>query len=572
MLTIVYYNFLLCAERDFILLDISIVLHNSEQYLERLIASLKQQTFPLSEISLLIYDNNSSDNTLLILDELIRPLQKKFQQYILIKGNTRIACSKAQNLIIAHGKNDFIFLLKPQVELSETGLDTLYNIAKRDKSDVSAWEPRLSPYEHPKTYDPITLETSWFTNTAVMIRRASFEQVKGFKSFFCPYGEDVDLSWRLRDIGSRLRYIPQSIITYNPDFSSTLKLIDSIRINLFLHTRFGSLKSIYNGLRQHTLLLNTKTNKQPIQLQFIIILKNLIKFFLRLQHRHKTSKKNNKPVFSNWDYDTSRIGNTHDISPCLSLKNDKPVSILIRTMGKQKLLAQALSCIENQTYQLIEVVIIEDGQQTLDNFLIPYQKKLNINYQALGHNKGRCHAGNQAMENATGDYYLFLDEDDLLYADHIEQLLIAIEKNHTKLAYSFAFELPSVYAEDNNSILHEGHLFSHFKQGFSFPALLQANYLPINSVLFHHSLYHECGGFNPEIDLNEDWNLWVRFSINYRPFVNIAKTTAIYRVPLKQKVNRKRHQQLLEQQQRVRELQSGLMIEINVEELLKLIK
>ena len=48
------------------------------------------------------------------------------------------------------------------------------------------------------------------------------------------------------------------------------------------------------------------------------------------------------------------------------------VSIIIRTLGKKPLLAQAMDCVTHQTYPNIEVVVVEDGPPTLETFLKSY--------------------------------------------------------------------------------------------------------------------------------------------------------------------------------------------------------
>ena len=46
---------------------------------------------------------------------------------------------------------------------------------------------------------------------------------------------------------------------------------------------------------------------------------------------------------------------------------------------------------------------------------------------------------------------------------------------------------------------------------FSRPAMWHHNYMPIQSVLFHRSLFEQHGGFAEDMDQLEDWNLWTRY-------------------------------------------------------------
>lgn len=54
--------------------------------------------------------------------------------------------------------------------------------------------------------------------------------------------------------------------------------------------------------------------------------------------------------------------------------------------------------------------------------------------------------------------------------------------------------------------------------------------MPIQNVLFRKSVYEKHGGFDLEIDHQEDWNLWCRYA-QEGDFVHVPKTTALYRVP-----------------------------------------
>ena len=48
--------------------------------------------------------------------------------------------------------------------------------------------------------------------------------------------------------------------------------------------------------------------------------------------------------------------------------------------------------------------------------------------------------------------------------------------------------------------------------------------------MFRRTLYETKGGFDPELDNLEDWNLWVRYTLE-QDFEMIDKVTSLYRVP-----------------------------------------
>ena len=51
-------------------------------------------------------------------------------------------------------------------------------------------------------------------------------------------------------------------------------------------------------------------------------------------------------------------------------------------------------------------------------------------------------------------------------------------------------------------------------QPFDRITLWHHNYLPIQAVLFHRSLFEAHGGFAEDMDQLEDWNLWTRYTIH----------------------------------------------------------
>ena len=65
-----------------------------------------------------------------------------------------------------------------------------------------------APNEHPKPYDPLTLETPWISGACFAIAPQLFQETNGFDENIFMYCEDVDLSWRARLLGYRTKLCP----------------------------------------------------------------------------------------------------------------------------------------------------------------------------------------------------------------------------------------------------------------------------------------------------------------------------------------------------------------------------
>lgn len=64
--------------------------------------------------------------------------------------------------------------------------------------------------------DPSTpKEVDWLSGCAVALRRAAFEQVGGFDPAYFMYVEDVDLGYRLRQEGWRVRWEPRAVVVHS---------------------------------------------------------------------------------------------------------------------------------------------------------------------------------------------------------------------------------------------------------------------------------------------------------------------------------------------------------------------
>jgi len=242
------------------------------------------------------------------------------------------------------------------------------------------------------------------------------------------------------------------------------------------------------------------------------------------------------------NYEIRRGGEFTETVLAEHLPRRSKVSILVRTLGRRAKLDRALRSVANQTYRNLEVIVVEDGPATLGDFLSEF-RDLDIVYHPLGENRGRCHAGNEAMNRASGEYLVFLDEDDEFYADHIEQLVAAALTSGTEVAYATAFEVPTEW-DSAGKILRQGEPIVQFQQKFSRLALCYRNYLPILTVLFHRSLFERFGGMDPDLDNLEDWDLWLRFCAAGARFAFLNKTTSLYRIPYRRKDYGIRYQSL----------------------------
>ena len=515
--------------------DLSIVTYSPDlSALRALLGSLREQVDGV-QAQLLIQDNSAAADT----TEQIRQMlaaETAFARVDVQRSGENLGFGRGHNANAARGSAPYFLVLNQDCVLEPNVLGPLLAAASEDDAKVAAWELRQIPYEHPKAYDPVTLETPWASGAATLFRRSAFDAVGGFEPRIFMYGEDVDLSWRLRAKGYRLRYMPRFAVlhrTYKVAGEvKPLQVLGGVETNLCLRARFGGRRRTLRGVLR---LFVEALAPQDFPGRRAGLLRAGLRFLWQWPYFYATRvvpTAEFTPIFAGRDYEVRRDG---AFVPMRSQRESPRaatplVSILIRTVDRGAWLEQALTTVANQTWPNIEAVVIEDGPPRSQAVAERFRGRLNIRYVATGSRVGRARAGNIALAEARGEWLNFLDDDDVLFADHVEVLLDAARDRGVKGTYGFSWETPTRIIDRDAAKYEELSYLTLHRHPFDRLTLWHHNIFPIQAVLFHRSLYERYGGFAEDMDQLEDWNLWTRYTLE-DDFVLVEKTTSKYRVP-----------------------------------------
>ena len=196
------------------------------------------------------------------------------------------------------------------------------------------------------------------------------------------------------------------------------------------------------------------------------------------------------------------------------------VSIIIRSMGRSTL-RQAMDSIAGQNYPCLEMVVVnakgEDHPPLPEHYGRIPVRVCNANWPLP-----RSRAANLGMEQAQGDYLLFLDDDDWLLPNHINALMTALQQQlHLRIAYAGVECQREVEGRRETALV--------YNSPFDAIRLLYENYLPIHAVLFERRLFLEGCRFDETLDVYEDWDFWLQLRAT-GPFVHVDQVSAIYRI------------------------------------------
>ncbi|GAB3259888.1 glycosyltransferase family 2 protein [Chitinimonas naiadis] len=424
-------------------LDISIVLYrNTVEQLSGLLASLARQRLETGVIANVLLLNNDVDDAAAV-EALLGRCETGDLAVSLRHASVNGGFGTGQNHNFQHGEAEYFLVLNPDCVLEDDAIACLLAAAQGDDG-VAAWEMRQLPHEHPKLYDPVSGATDWVACAAVLFRRSAYAAVGGFDERIFMYAEDVDLSWRLRAAGWGLRYVPQATTRHdsyaNIRVPKPLQAIESVYGSLCLRARYGSRAQVMAGLG-FALLQMLAPERFPGRRR---LLWGAVRRFLKVQDVFRTSGESLRgqgflPYFSQWNFAPHRPGAFHQASlptPALA----PLVSIVIRLAGPAPGLLHAVRTALGQTYRHLEVVVVENGPGAHEPLLRPLLADERLRYHAIGDTLTPAAFGKLALQQARGAWINLLPPEGLLFADHVETLLIAATEAGAKPAFGLVWE------------------------------------------------------------------------------------------------------------------------------------
>ena len=130
------------------------------------------------------------------------------------------------------------------------------------------------------------------------------------------------------------------------------------------------------------------------------------------------------------------------------------ISVIIPVYNNEKYIVRCLDSLIAQTYSDFETLVINDGSKDKSGEIIRSYAERDKRFRYFEQeNQGVSVARNKGLDNAKGEYILFLDGDDWLDSDVLERLLAAMEKNNLDcVSYNFR----NIY-EDRVTEEHDKH-------------------------------------------------------------------------------------------------------------------
>lgn len=222
------------------------------------------------------------------------------------------------------------------------------------------------------------------------------------------------------------------------------------------------------------------------------------------------------------------------------------VSVIIPTYNCAAYLSEAVESVFKQTYTDFEVIIVNDGSTDNTDSIVTqciqrYSKKIKY---IVKKNQGPGAARNRGIEEANGEYIAFLDADDIWLPRKLEYQVPLLETNPDIALVFTDTEIFNEIGTLRASSVRSSQLQSQgtfrwkilqrqFNDGFImkenlFQELLRSNHITTSTVLVRKKCFESSGYFPTDINVGEDYDLWIRISEKFL-VIFLNTVTARYR-------------------------------------------
>lgn len=195
----------------------------------------------------------------------------------------------------------------------------------------------------------------------------------------------------------------------------------------------------------------------------------------------------------------------------------KLVSVIIPTYGRPKYLSRAINSVLSQTYENIEIIVVDDNNPGTDarmeteKEMRQFETNTKVIYIQHECNKNGSAARNTGWRASKGDYIAFLDDDDEFLPNKVAAQVKCMEALDETwgACYTAYHVLRSGGETDYSGEKRQGNLYIN--------ALMRTLYIMGGSNLFvRRNVVEEINGFDESFRRNQDLEFLVRILEKYK--------------------------------------------------------
>ena len=422
------------------LISIVIPVYNAEKYLEQCLNSIKNQTYKNFEV--ILVNDGSIDNSESICKVFVES-DTRFRYYLKANGGA----SSARNLGLDNVTGEYITFIDADDWVDENHLEVLINNIKENNSDMAVssikkfdnvskfgFRVHSKQEKYLLNYNKLNREeflvilprlihasNSYKIAVSKLFKKELVTDVRFDESIV--YGEDLEFFFKIYNNISSISYVDEVSYIYRLYDESTSSKFGQ----LYMEQELGIYKKMYEKIEE----LGLPT------IHYYNTIRDLLEF--------RKDFLENRVLFNEY----LEFLETKEKS--VTYPKDL-ISIIVPIYNVYPYLRLCLERIENQTYPHFEVLLINDGSRDNSKDICLEFAERDKRFKYIEQkNAGLSAARNTGILNATGEFITFIDGDDFVEPNYLEELYYASLKNDSEIVVG---SYKKFNEEDNNYYIH----------------------------------------------------------------------------------------------------------------------
>lgn len=206
---------------------------NGKSFLEKFLPSVTEFS---KTHQVIVADNNSSD-------ESISFLKQNYPSIKIINNPSNDGFARGYNIALKQVKAEYYILLNSDVEVTENWINPIIELMDSNP-EIGACQPKILDYNNKNKFEyagacggfidkygypfcrgrvfnvlendnhqyDTVMEVFWATGACMFVRTEAFWKVGGFDEDYFAHMEEIDVCWRMKNIGYKIFVQPKSVI------------------------------------------------------------------------------------------------------------------------------------------------------------------------------------------------------------------------------------------------------------------------------------------------------------------------------------------------------------------------
>ena len=443
------------TEENF-LVSIVVSVYNAEKYLEQCLNSIQNQTYKNFEV--ILVNDGSMDHSESICKSFVEG-DSRFRYFLKSNGGA----SSARNFGLDHVRGDFITFIDADDWVDENHLEVLINnirennsdmavssIKKFDSADNFSFRMYSNQEKYLLNYNKLNREEFLVILPKLILASNSykisvcklFKKELAYETRFdnsLIYGEDTEFFFNL--------YCNMDSISYVDEVTYIYRLHDESSSSKFGQLHMEQELAVYKKMYERIEKLGLPT------IHYVNTLRNLLDY--------------RKDYLDNRDLYNEYVEFLEKIEKKITYPKEL-ISIIVPIYNVYPYLQLCLESIEKQTYSHFEVLLINDGSRdnSKDMCLEFVERDKRFKYFEQK-NAGLSAARNTGILNARGEFITFIDGDDFIESNYLEELYYTSLKNDSEIVVG---SYKRFNEEDNNYYIH---VFDYREEHYKYRELIE---------------------------------------------------------------------------------------------------